>query len=345
MNIRAPIGRTGYGIVGLNLVKEAVKANPNTRYFPIGNPQPENHEDAKLIQKAVDNTVCPDKSLPGLTVWHEFDQAVQPVSSKHSALVFFEKDRLDNRAIDHLNLLDEVFVASLWAKKVLHKHGIYSSVVPMGVDTSLFVPTKPRDNAYYFFSVGKIEVRKGHHLLADWFSEAFSEDDNVRLVMNWANPFMTAQEHKEWEDKYRSTKLGHKILFMNTNTQQEVVNLIGNCHCGLFPTASEGFGLNILEAIAMNKPVITTDYSAMPDFCQQQNTVLCKPDGIEAAVDNKWFFGEACWAKRGPKYKEQFISGMQHMYKNWVSENPGYQETLQTFNWPNSYQMINNLLK
>lgn len=342
MNIRAPIGRTGYGVAGLNIYKEFARRHPKTIYWPIGQPAPETQDDADLIQQGLNNQNTLQPHEPSLTVWHEFDLGIHPLCSKTSALVFFEKDQLVPRAVNHLEHVNQLFVASKWARDLLYqKYNILSTVVPMGVDLDVFSAHPPQAHGpYCFFSIGKIEVRKGHHKLAEWFNKAFTPNDDVRLIINWHNPFMSPEEHKEWEKKYKNTPMGDKILFVNTKTQEEVANLIAQCHCGVFPTASEGFGLNILEAIAMNKPVITTNYSAMPDYCTAQNCFLCEPDGLEQAYDGKWFLGDANWAKRGKKYEEELIHYMRHAYNSRLIDNPGVLNVLETYNWDNAYQTI-----
>lgn len=340
INLRACCGRTGYGVVGLNIFKELYKREPLI-LWNIGQPQAYSIQDNANIAESIQKQDTPEPYWPSLTIWHEFDQYLQPFADKKTALVFFEKNVLPKRTINHLKLLDIVYTASDWSTQILQNHGIKSETIPMGVDTNIFrpAPTTIRP-AYRFFTVGKIEKRKGHFILHEMFNKAFTQNDNVELIINWQNPFMTPEEHQQMEKMYKDTPLGNKISFVYTQTQEQLAKMISNCDCGLFPTAAEGFGLNILEAIACNKPVITTNYSAMPDYCTSDGCFRISPDGMTKAYDGRWFHGEAEWADLGPLYQEAFIDRMRKCYYNNLSVNNNYQDVLKKYNWSNCVDQI-----
>ena len=54
INIMAPVNPLGYGVVGLNIVKELSKSN-SVSLFPIGNPEVTTQEDATIIQECIKN--------------------------------------------------------------------------------------------------------------------------------------------------------------------------------------------------------------------------------------------------------------------------------------------------
>jgi glycosyltransferase involved in cell wall biosynthesis len=106
--------------------------------------------------------------------------------------------------------------------------------------------------------------------------------------------------------------------------------------CGIFLSRAEGWNLELLEMMSMNKPVITTNYSAHTEFCNPSNAHLVDIDELESAYDGKWFFGYGEWAKIGPKQKEQAIELMRHVYKSNIRTNIAGLETGKHYSWQNS---------
>ena len=55
MHLMAPIGGTGYGYVGLNILKE-LDSNHDIGLSLIGHPNVENQDQAKFVQRAMETT-------------------------------------------------------------------------------------------------------------------------------------------------------------------------------------------------------------------------------------------------------------------------------------------------
>ena len=52
-----------------------------------------------------------------------------------------------------------------------------------------------------------------------------------------------------------------------------------------------------METMALNKPVILTNYSAHTQYSTKDNSYLVDVDSTEAANDGIWFKGQGNWAK------------------------------------------------
>ncbi len=52
-------------------------------------------------------------------------------------------------------------------------------------------------------------------------------------------------------------------------SKQEFIELIRRSHCVIYPSSGEGFGLIPLEAMALGRPVIVTDYSGMREYIRR----------------------------------------------------------------------------
>ena len=94
--------------------------------------------------------------------------------------------------------------------------------------------------------------------------------------------------------------------------------------------------MELLESMAMNKPVIASNYSAHTEYCNADNSFLVNIDEKELAVDNKWFFGTSQWAKISQSQMDQTIEHMRNCYKNSIKTNPNGLKTAQELSWKNT---------
>jgi hypothetical protein len=343
INYYSPIGYTGYGVAGLNYLKCLIEKKHEPCLFLIGNQiHADNEADYKLAFEAMQKQDNYDKEAPCLKIWHQFDLGARIGTGKYFALPFFELTRLSKKEIHHLNSVDEIIVSSQWAKEILEQNGIKRkiNVVPLGVDASLFNHTIKSDmkpnGKFVFMNVGKWEVRKGHDILIELFNEAFTPDDDVELWIAASSSELAfpATELQQWHSMYSNGPLKEKIkIFPRLNTQEEVAKLLAYADCGIFPSRAEGWNLELLEMMSMNKPVITTNYSAHTEFCNSDNAFLVNTNELEDAYDGKYFFGTGKWAKIGTEQKQQFIEYMRHVYKNKINTNENGLKTAQEFNW------------
>jgi glycosyltransferase involved in cell wall biosynthesis len=309
---------TSYGTVSRYLLKELSK-KWKTVLFPIGGLDGYS-EDATLVKASRDNQANYDPESPGVRIFHQNLLAENPSKTFRIGFPIFELSIFSPIELGHLRAQDALFVCSKWAKQVIENNNINvpTKVIPLGSDPDIFnpfvIPAIPSDNKYRFLSVGKIEKRKGHVFLPKVFRQTFKNNEDVELWMMWHNHFMKKEEIKEWEDYYKSI-LGNQVRFLPwVNHPKEVASLMASADCLVNPSLAEGFGLPILDMMFLDKPVITTNYSAMPDYCKEY---LVNVDKTELAVDGKWFDGQngGEWAHYGKDQFEQLSIHMRNVFE------------------------------
>lgn len=353
INIIGPINQLGYGITCLNVVKSLSKI-VKTAYFPIGQPQVTNKEDAEIIQQCIHNAQMLDFDAPCVKIWHQHDMTQFAGKGLRIGFPIFELDEFSKVEKHHLSSLDKIFVCSNWAKNIIlnsisiNENNVH--VIPLGVDQTIFNQSNITSGTTKFYNCGKWEIRKGHDILVELFNNTFNENDNVELYLMCDNPFCSESETKEWVDLYKKSKLGNKIhLIPRQNTQQEVYNIMKQMHCGIFPARAEGWNLELLEMLSCGKYAITTNYSAHSDFCNANNAYLVNIDELEPAYDGKWFHGQGKWAKIGQKQKQDFATSLRDFYNKHQSGNmPVNQngiDTAKQFSWNNTAKEILNAIK
>lgn len=350
LNLHAPINNTtGYGITSTNIFLSLLSQDVDVRLFGIGGIAVDNAETQKVVKTALDKTLTEgwDVNSPCLKIWHQHDLSTSIGKGKYGALVFFETDTLKPIEKIMINNLDVVFVASKWAKVVLEKNGVTIPIVvsPLAVNTDIFRDHEHdkvfKNDTYKFINIGKWEIRKGHDFLLEAFNKAFEKEDNVELVMINHNQFLSPQENQIWADMYKNSKLGDKITVLpRVSTHVDLAKIIRDIDCGFFPARAEGWNNEILEVMALNKPVITTDYSAHTEYCTSDNALLIDIDDLVEADDGKFFNGTGKWADLGENQMNQTVEHLRKVYKDNIKTNPEGLKTAQQYTWQNTANIL-----
>jgi glycosyltransferase involved in cell wall biosynthesis len=352
INLQAPINQLGYGVAGINILKALYAEGVEVSFFPIGQPQVTNEEDAHTVRRGMRLAQTFDPQAPCIKIWHQNQMAERIGSGKFIGFPIFELDTFSDLEKHHLNSCDELMVCSKWAKQVCLDQ-LYMSpnghtyldadakvhVVPLGVDAELFPPAPVRqDDKTIFFNCGKWEIRKGHDILIEAFKKLTEEHDNVELWMMCSNPFNSEEENARWHQLYNHPKVK---LIPRAETQREVYNIMSQVDCGVFPSRGEGWNLELLEMMAVGKHVVATEYSAHTEFCTEENSYLLPISDVEPAFDNKWFFGQGNWAKIHDTEVDMLAKLMQRFIKLSKGKvNLAGIETAKKFSWQNSAKEI-----
>jgi glycosyltransferase involved in cell wall biosynthesis len=345
INFNCPINQTGYGIASIGILKALILQGHNVSCFPIGNPSVSSQEEYNLVIEAIQRSELLDIHAPCVKIWHQFDLASHIARGNYIAYPFFELDTFNPREKIHLNIPDKVVVSSEWAKSIVINNNINTPVyvVPLGVDRSIFdytIPKTRQNNKYVFLTIGKWEVRKGHDLLPSIFSAAFPDNKDVELwilASEHTNSYSKPEEITHWKNLYKSDRIK---IFTGVPKHSDIAQLIAESDCGLYVSRAEGWNLELLETMAMNKPVIATNYSAHTEFCTKKNAFLIDIDNIEPAHDKKSFMGQGNWANIGKYQIEQCIEHMRYVYENRISTNLAGIETANIYSWENSASLL-----
>lgn len=351
INLTAPINKLGYGVAGNNIALALDRhKDVNVALLPIMNRvEYLNDNDRAKIEYLVEKGRLFHKDGHSIRLWHQFALAEHVGNGQKIGFPVFELDKFTIYEKHHLEAQDKIFVCSNWAKDILSDELEYDGsihVIPLGVNTDIF---HFRDNTDHvdtvFLNIGKWEKRKGHDVLIEAFNRAFEPDDPVMLVMATSNPFLNAEQSKKWEDLYKKSKMGKKVeLIGRLDTQEDISRIMSMCDCGVFPSRGEGWNLELLECMACGLTVITTNYSAHTEFCNNQNAYLVDINKLESAYDGIWFHNQGNWAHIGDHEIEQFAEYMRYVHKQKQTYNKLVNhygvDTSNKFSWENTANQI-----
>lgn len=211
----------------------------------------------------------------------------------------FEYTRLAADWHHGLRQVDEVWTTSTWGRDVLLLNGFDPSrlaVVPEGFDPEVFHPglksRRSRDGTFRFLCVGKWEVRKGQRELLQAWARAFTPEAPVELVLLCDNPFVRGFDPQAEIARMALGPTAPIRVARPAPTDREMAQLYADADCFVLPTRAEGWGLPIMEAMACGTPVITTRYSAMTDYANDDNAYLLDVKRL-VPVHDPLFFPQA----------------------------------------------------
>ncbi|KAL6764112.1 hypothetical protein V8C86DRAFT_2482499 [Haematococcus lacustris] len=245
-----------------------------------------------------------------------------------------ETDSYHKDFVHAVNSLDEVWVPSRFSFDVLLAAGVAPDrmhIVPLAVNTSFFTPHRHR--AYkdvraipgvstlqvfgcaggsatalpaerIFLSVFKWENRKGWDVLLAAYLQHFTCNDPVVLLL-LTKPFLqssgAAEEITSWVQVHlpdrNISQLPRLLLIQQHISQEQYARLLASAHAFVLPTRGEGWGLPMVEAMAMGLPVIATNASGVTAYLDAQVgypvpfTLVPVPEG-----EPFWFAGSR-WAE------------------------------------------------
>jgi len=170
---------------------------------------------------------------------------------------WFPEEELERRR-EERQLANSILCASSFTRNSLLAAGVEPEkifVEPYGVDQTVFAPSKEKFPRFSVAWASSFTQTKG----IGYLLEALAREPvpNIELVL--AGYPSGNDAVALYEDRVRVRRLGHI-------SRQELGKVMGQCHAHVFPTLIDGFGRNIIEAMASGLPVITTPNCAGPDL-------------------------------------------------------------------------------
>lgn len=133
----------------------------------------------------------------------------------------------------------------------------------------------PKD---YILFVGSLEPRKNVKGLIKAYAQLSEQlKQNYPLVITGAKGWLNSDIYPLVQD----LKLEKYLHFTGYITQEEMPLLYSQSSLFVYPSLYEGFGLPVLEAMACEVPVITSNISSIPEITGENGAILINPNNDE----------------------------------------------------------------
>lgn len=158
------------------------------------------------------------------------------------------------------------------AKKYLNFGNTPQKVICNGVEIKMFEsPPIPRfiqisknpSFQPFLFSIGTFVSRKNFAVLLPFLAQM----PDYQLIISGKNDTDYAQQMRQ---EIQQLGLQDRVILTGEITEEEKYWLYKNCTAFLFPSILEGFGLPVVEAMILGKPVFTTQYTSLPEVGGQR---------------------------------------------------------------------------
>lgn len=247
--------------------QEKVLAWPIKKYWTIGRLSWE------MLVKPPDLLIVPAHTFPlmgakkNLISWHDLAYEHYPKYYHRQELI-----SLKTGARRMIKMADKIIAISQFTKAELIKHYQIPpskiEVVYLGFDSAKYnlnqiklTPlTKYQITKPYLTFIGRIETRKNLVNLVKAFEllkNKFRQDFQLVLIGK------IGYQSEEILKAIKQTKSVKDILILNWLLDEEKINLLAQSTLFIYPSFYEGFGLPVLEAMALEIPVIASKIPAI----------------------------------------------------------------------------------
>lgn len=144
--------------------------------------------------------------------------------------------------------------------------------------------------------LGGLKKRKNLFFLLDVWREVVQERDDARLVVAGSGPLAHSLQ------RY-AARLGvdRRVIFAGYVPEADKVDYYNVADVLLFPSAMEGFGLTVAEAMSCELPVVVSDRGSLPELVADgEGGFLCDP------ADRGSFARIVCRLLSDPGLREKF---------------------------------------
>jgi len=164
--------------------------------------------------------------------------------------------------VDQFNQCKQIWTTSEWCKAVLDSYNLSSPVrvLAHGISDDWAIEEREIGDKFYFLHVGGELPRKNMDMVVRAFKDCFEGDSDFQLILKTAGVKENIPNLAEYEQHPQITVL-HGFI-----PKDALISLYRNCHCMVYPTTGEGFGLIPFQAIATGMPTICTNLTGCADF-------------------------------------------------------------------------------
>lgn len=151
-------------------------------------------------------------------------------------------------------------------------------VVPNIVSGNFLLPSLPskrQTGVFCFLTLARLTENKGIANLIHAFSEGFRNQADAKLLIAGDGP-----ERHRLEELSITLGVSDKIEFLGHITRDHVVTIMEMADVFVLPSSYETFGVVLIEALALGKPVISTRCGGPEDIVECGNGLLVDVDSV-----------------------------------------------------------------
>lgn len=237
-------------------------------------------EDKRRMNRTLLDKIFLKPSRRSYVLWHGTYQTtryvpygkIKFVLTIHDLNFLYEKssekkiEKLLQKVQKRIDRADYITFISNFTLKEVQKHlnlsGKKTKVIYNGVNLVKFPnfnTPKYQPKKEFLFTVGTVLPKKNIHVLIKLLTQCsyelliggiHSDKNYIELIKN------EAKKHKVTD----------KVILLGAISEEEKYWYLNNCTAFMFPSIAEGFGLPVIEAMQLGKPVFLSTYTSLPEI-------------------------------------------------------------------------------
>lgn len=134
------------------------------------------------------------------------------------------------------------------------------------------------------------DYRKGYDLLINAFCREFSPNEDVSLILkvyihSGASPDFVTNEIRSYIPKKRYQS--QIVVITDAFTEENLIDLYQSCDVYISMDRACGWGMPIMEMMALGKPAIGLNWGGSTEFMNETNSFLIETEKKLVPVDDK----------------------------------------------------------
>jgi glycosyltransferase involved in cell wall biosynthesis len=179
-------------------------------------------------------------------------------------------------------------------------------VMPNMVDPLFLNYNKIKDgegDSFVFITISFHHKKKNIDILIKSFKIAFECNDNVKLIIGGYGP-----ETNNLKLLVKQLDMQKCVEFSGLLERDQVAKYITNSDCFVLPSQFETFGVVLIEAMALGKPVIASKCGGPEDIINEKNGLFVKTNDIGDLSEKMKYMHHNSWRFNGNEIKEDCAS-------------------------------------
>jgi glycosyltransferase involved in cell wall biosynthesis len=146
---------------------------------------------------------------------------------------------------------------------LLHKTDRPIRVIYPAIDVTMYRTVQPSYDNFILY-IGRLVFYKNVDVIIRAYEEVIKELPTAKLIVVGEGPM-----EDEWRNLAQSVGVSNNVLFTGHVSHQDKIDLLSRCSALALPSIFEGFGLVVLEAFAMQKPVLAANIPPLDEIVDQ----------------------------------------------------------------------------
>lgn len=231
----------------------------------------------------------------------------------HIGRIFWETDKLPTDFSIPANLVDEIWTGSEFNAKAIRNSGVTKPIhiIPEAIDTELELENyKPYNIGYQkdykFYSIFEWTERKNPLALLEAYWREFEDTEGVSLtIKTYVDNFQTEKRREidraiiKLRSKLQLKRYPPVYLYRRLMDRHQIYRFHRTFDCFVSAHRGEGWGIPQMEAMLMNKPIISTNLGGIHEYLEDHKNAMLIPYTMEPLTGNnrntQWYTNEQKW--------------------------------------------------